>query len=406
MHRVIVFLLWVVAVPLRVLHAQDEATPASEIYIHDGFTVERIYSVPREQGSWVAMCFDDRGRIYASDQGPRLFRITPPQSSTNSDCTIEIVSDQWGFSQGMSFINGALYVVQHGDRSESNFRPDVLLRICDTDDDDKLDTAEQLMEFPKVEGDAANWVEHSLHAVIPGPDGTSIYIVSGDRNGLPCEKGRVPRHWNRDSWDFDYTEHPYAGGWVLRADLDGKNPEYLCIGLRNSYDIAFNHNGDLFTYDSDLENDFGLPNYRPTAIRQVLSGTDSGWGGRAGEMLWNWTPDWEDIQPPLKNIGPGSPTGICFGYGAKFPARYQHALYACDWSYGRMFAVHLTASGASYTADPEPFLSAQGLPIADVCVSPLDGALYFFDGLERPAGHHELEMHRLADVDIRRHEIC
>ena len=145
----------------------------------------------------------------------------------------------------------------------------------------------------------------------------------------------------------------------MRADLDGENREYLCMGLRNSYDLAFNRDGDLFTFDSDLENDFGLPNYRPTAIRQILSGTDSGWGGRAGEMLWSWTPKWEEIQPPIKNIGPGSPTGIAFGYGTKFPARYQQALFACDWSYGRMFAVHLTPTGASYTAEAEPFLSAQ-----------------------------------------------
>lgn len=357
-----------------------EATPANAIHIHEGFAVERVYSVPRDQGSWVAMCFDDKGRIYASDQGMRLFRITPPVAGLSADCTVEIVSDQWGFSQGMTFINGALYVMQHGDRSESNFRPDVLLRLKDTNGDDKLDTAERLIEFPRVTGDAANWVEHSYHAVVLGPDGKSIYIVSGDRNGLPCEKGLTPKHWNRDSWDFESTKQPYSGGWVMRADLDGKNPEYICMGLRNSYDLAFNRQGDLFTYDSDLENDFGLPNYRPTAIRQVLSGTDSGWGGRAGEMLWSWTPTWEDIQPPLKNIGPGSPTGICFGYGAKFPAKYQNALFACDWSYGRMFAVHLKPSGASYSADPEPFLSAQGLPIADVAVSPRDGALYFLTG--------------------------
>ena len=365
---------------LASLQAVEESTPASAISIHKDFKVERIYSVPRDQGSWVAMCFDDKGRIYASDQGPRLFRITPSRSGIESESKVEVVSDKWGFSQGMAFINGSLYLMQHGDHSEQNFRREVLLRLTDTDGDDRLDRADRLIEFPRVSGDAANWYEHSLHAVVPGPDGKSIYIVSGDRNGLPCKKGLAPKHWNRDSWEFSFENQPYPGGWVIRTDLDGKNMEYLCMGLRNSYDMAFNRMGDLFTYDSDLENDFGLPNYRPTAIRQILSGTDSGWGGRAGEMLWSWTPKWEDIQPPLKNIGPGSPTGVSFGYGAKFPSAYQNALFACDWSYGRMFAVHLTAKGASYDAEPEPFLSAQGLPIADLAVSPVDGALYFVIG--------------------------
>ena len=367
------------AAPMLV-KAADEATPAAAIHVHEGFAVERVHSVPRDQGSWVAMCFDEQGRIYASDQGMRLFRITPQPPGSTEQATVELVSDQWGFSQGMAFIQGRLYLIQHGDRAEENPRPDRLLRISDTDGDDNLDSAETLHEFPRVTGDASNWVEHSLHAVVPGPDGRSIFIISGDRNGLPCSQGCTPKHWNRDSWEHGFTAEPYSGGWVVKADLDGQNMEYVCMGLRNCYDMAFNHHGDLFTYDSDLENDIGLPNYRPTAIRQILSGGDNGWGGRAGEMLWSWTPTWEDIQPPLKNIGPGSPTGVCFGYGARFPARYQQALFACDWSYGRMFAVHLHPKGGSYTADPEPFLSAQGLPIADVAVSPADGALYFVIG--------------------------
>ena len=49
------------------------------------------------------------------------------------------------------------------------------------------------------------------------------------------------------------------------------------------------------------------------------------------------------------NIGPGSPTGVTFGYGAKFPAKYQEALFICDWSFGKLYAIHLTPEGASYT---------------------------------------------------------
>jgi len=56
----------------------SEATPASAIQVHEGFSVQRVHSVPRADGSWVAMCFDAKGRIYASDQGPRLFRYSPP----------------------------------------------------------------------------------------------------------------------------------------------------------------------------------------------------------------------------------------------------------------------------------------------------------------------------------------
>lgn len=380
MPRVSCLLVVLASLANSTIGAAEEATPAEKIEIHEGFAVERVLSVPRELGSWVAFCFDARGRIYASDQGPRLFRITPPPIGAAAEPIVEVVSDVWGHSQGMAFISGALYSIQHGDHHPDRFRPDVLLRIRDSDGDDRLDAAETLIEFPRATGDAANWYEHSYHAVIPGPDGQSIYLVSGDRNGLPDDRTRTPKLWNRDSWEYPFTDAPFCGGWVARADLDGKNLEVVCMGLRNCYDLAFDRQGDLFTFDSDLENDFGLPNYRPTAIRQILSGSDSGWGGRAGEMLWSWKPDWEEIQPPILDIGPGSPTGICFGHDAAFPSRYREALFACDWSYGRMFAIHLEPDGATHSAESEPFLSAQGLPIADVAVSPTDHALYFLTG--------------------------
>ena len=47
----------------------------SKIQVTDGFQVEQIYEVPREsQGSWVALCLDDKGRLIAGDQEGGLFR--------------------------------------------------------------------------------------------------------------------------------------------------------------------------------------------------------------------------------------------------------------------------------------------------------------------------------------------
>ena len=92
---------------------------------------------------------------------------------------------------------------------------------------------------------------------------------------------------------------------------------------------------------------------------------------------------WEDSVPPTVDIGPGSPTGVVFGYGAKFPAKYQDALYICDWSYGKMYAVHLKPKGAGYAADFEEFMAAQPLPLTDVLISPKDGAMYVTVGGRR-----------------------
>src|SRR5207249_1045918 len=83
---------------------------------------------------------------------------------------------------------------------------------------------------------------------------------------------------------------------------------------------------------------------------------------------------------PVINVGPGSPTGMVFGYGANFPYKYQEALFCCDWSYGKLYACHLKESGATYSAELEEFLNGSPLPLTDIVVNPKDGAMYFTIG--------------------------
>ncbi len=124
---------------------------------------------------------------------------------------------------------------------------------------------------------------------------------------------------------------------------DGSDIELVATGFRNEYDIAFNQQGELFTYDADMEWDVGTPWYRPTRINHVISGGEFGWRNGTGK----WPEYYPDSFGAAVNIGPGSPTGICFGYGTKFPKKYQDALFICDWSYGNIHAVHLSPEGST-----------------------------------------------------------
>ena len=81
-------------------------------------------------------------------------------------------------------------------------------------------------------------------------------------------------------------------------------------------------------------------------------------------------------------LGPGSPTGVLFGTNAKFPKRYQEAIYLLDWTFGRIYALHLSADGSSYTAEKEVLLSGKALPVSDAAIGP-DGAMYFTTGGRR-----------------------
>ena len=65
----------------------------------------------QEQGSWVNLCLDEKGRIYASDQYGGLYRFNPPPAGRPLDsASIEKLSVEIRGVNGMLFAFGALYV--------------------------------------------------------------------------------------------------------------------------------------------------------------------------------------------------------------------------------------------------------------------------------------------------------
>ncbi len=350
-----------------------QATPVDKIKIAKGFQVELLYSVPKEsEGSWVAMTQDDKGRMICSDQYGALYRITPPAiGGAAADTKVEKLSIDFGHCQGLLYHAGALYGVVNDDAYQGRG----LYRCKDTNNDDQFDTVELLRAFPGKAG------EHGPHAVIASQDGKSLYVMCGNQTPEPnCETSRVPRHWGEDQLfpmllGRGFMRDVQApGGWLAHTDLDGKKWELVNTGTRNTYDIAMHYNGDIFGFDADMEWDTGMPWYRPTRVGLMQSGGEFGWRTCSKK----WPVRWEDNLAPVVDIGPGSPTGVAFGYGAKFPGKYQDALYICDWSYGKMYAVHLTPSdnGASHSGVTEEFMSASPLPLTDIEVSKKDGAMY------------------------------
>nr|MBA4167731.1 c-type cytochrome [Chitinophagaceae bacterium] len=170
----------------------------------------------------------------------------------------------------------------------------------------------------------------------------------------------------------------WHGGWIAQIDSTGTNWKLFSSGFRNPFDLAFNDAGDMFTYDSDMEWDFGTPWYRPTRICHVTSGAEFGW--RPGDD--KWSPVFPDNLPAVLNIGQGSPTNVVSGLNARFPEKYRKSIFAFDWSFGIIYSIHLEPKGASYEAKGEEFISGAPLPLTDGVIGP-DGALYFLTGGRR-----------------------
>ncbi|HZJ15652.1 MAG TPA: hypothetical protein VFD27_11405, partial [Chthoniobacteraceae bacterium] len=371
--------------------AAGVATPAEQLTVPPGFKVELLKSATEREGSWVSMAIDDQGRLYISPQNKApdggIMRVTLDESG-------HIAKTDWlkpdvGAAMGMLWAFNSLYVSGQGPDGQA------IYRLRDLDHDGELDKAEL---FKKVPGGGG---EHGAHAIVLGPD-NQLYFVHGNSTPLidgidPQSPYRnygedilIPRIMDPVATFFDKLKVPY--GHVLRTDENGTKWELIAGGMRNAYDIDFNADGELFTYDSDMEWDVGLPWYRPSRVLHIVPGAEFGF--REGNQKW---PDYyPDSLPPVCDIGLGCPTGVKFGSRSYFSERYRRAFFILDWTFGRILAVHLKPNGASYDAanplksylhpsgpeasqDVEVFLSGKGMPLSDLEFGK-DGAMYLTVG--------------------------
>lgn len=346
--------------------------------VKEGFQAELLYTVPKDtQGSWVSMTVDPKGRLIVSDQYGGMYRVVPPAPGAPAANTrVEPLDVKMGHAQGLLYAFDSLYVMVANDQPYKRG----LYRVRDTNGDDQFDQVTLLREL-------SGGGEHGPHAILKHPDGRSLTIIIGNQTKLTDLAGsRVPAIWGEDHllprlWDGNGFMRGVLGpgGAIYRIDPEGKDWELQAVGFRNEYDGGYNRNGELFTFDADMEWDMNTPWYRPTRVNHVVSGAEFGWRSGAGK----WPAYYPDSLGAVVDIGPGSPTGTAFGYGTKFPAKYQEAFYICDWSYGKLYAVHLKPDGASYVGEFEEFVSGQPLALTDLEVNPVDGALYFAVGGRR-----------------------
>jgi putative heme-binding domain-containing protein len=349
------------------------------ITIVEGFDAELLYSVPKEEGSWVAMAFDPQGRLIVSDQdSDGVFRVTlADENDPSSKIDVERLDGfPWDpIPWGKRKVGGALGFLYAFDSLYMSSMKG-FYRCRDTDGDDQYD------EFTLLKKLHVGY-EHSAHSIIKTEDGEGLYLVSGNHSRLPDGvRSLQPEVWGLDSLlpaMNDPSGHAIGvhapAGWICRISPDGKDWTMISSGMRNSVDIALNREGELFTYDSDLEFDIGSPWYRATRVNHVTSASEFGW--RAGSAKW---PDYyEDSNGSVIDIGPGSPTAISFGHHSNYPDYYQDKLFLCDWTFGTIYTVDLEESGSSYVGTKKEFLNGTPLNIAAMRFGP-DGHMYFVIG--------------------------
>ncbi|MBY0229175.1 MAG: c-type cytochrome [Gemmataceae bacterium] len=357
--------------------AKREATGPADLYVLPDFKVELLHTAdPVTEGSWINLCKDDKGRLLVSGQNRQpILRFTFDKGKVSG---VEKLPLPVSECMGMLHAHGYLFLNAAGKKGFG------LYRFKETDG--AYDEGTFLKRF---EGGG----EHGPHGIALGPDGL-LYVMNGNHTKVPegllptsphknyREDILLPRQWDGGGHAVGILA---PGGYVTRLDKDGKNCELVLAGFRNAYDHAFNADGELFTFDSDMEWDWGMSWYRPIRVNHCVSAAEFGWRSGSGKFPESYP----DSLPATVDIGIGSPVGVTNGIGAKFPEKYQKAMYVLDWTYGRVIAVHLKPQGASYTATWENLVAPKGIDDPKAPKKPLtvtdaiigdDGAMYFTTG--------------------------
>jgi hypothetical protein len=381
------------------------ADPNQVIQALNGFKVEIVAKADRvKQGSWISLAEDDQGRLIlgANEQQP-FTRLTLDKAGkvTKTETIFTPVSE----AMGVTWHDNALYV--QGGRLEKPFTETLdnpgfgrqsgqagLHRLRDPKGDGSFTTIDTLRTWDGWEGGHS---DHGIHEARVSPDGKHFYIING--NGVVPVPDVSPNSPLRNYADDRIIpllgeqtgrlgQEKAPGGTITRTTFDGKDPYLFAGGMRNALHFDWNADGEIFSFDSDMEPEFGVPWYRPVRVFWLPSGADLGYRGNSGKY-----PTWyEDSLPPLVDIGLGSPVGVTFGYRTAFPAKYQKALYVADNNYGRIIAVHLKPAGSGYVAASwENFIWPKSLygatprmphNVTDMIVA-RDGTFYYVIGNRR-----------------------
>ncbi|MGN6547092.1 MAG: heme-binding protein, partial [Aureliella sp.] len=154
--------------------AQAQTAPAGAFRTPQGFTVDLVYQVPmEEQGSWVCLCVDPKGRLIASDQYGKLYRVTLSKNADGKPEKVEALEVDIGMAQGLYAFDNVLLININGKGPDGPG----LYRLTDTDNNDQYDKVEHVVP---IKGTG----EHGPHAIIPGPDG-KIYFCGGNQSDVP-----------------------------------------------------------------------------------------------------------------------------------------------------------------------------------------------------------------------------
>ncbi|SOD96586.1 PVC-type heme-binding CxxCH protein [Spirosoma fluviale] len=296
-----------------------------------------------------------------------------------------------------------------------------LVVYTDENGDDKPDKKEVMLTgFGGLDHD------HSLHAVVAGPDGKYYFntgnagphIVS-DKDGWTLRSGSLyvggtPYNKANKGNQVSDDGRIWTGGMALRINPDGSNLKVMAHNFRNNYETALDSYGNMWQNDNDDQ---------VVACRTsfLMEGANAGYFSSDGTRYWqgdqrpgqtipiaHWHQEDPGVMPAGDISGAGSPTGMVMYEGDELGPQYRGMLLSAEAGRNVIFSYKPEPMGAGYRMPRTDFISTfpevdpnykwdaatddtrKWFRPSDVAVGP-DGAIYIADWYDPVVGGHQMK---------------
>lgn len=358
---------------------------------------------------------NDSTRVRHHSEGDRVVILEDTDGDGRADVSKVFVQDK--------DLRAPLGIAVLGNKVFVSSSPNLIV-YTDENGDDVPDSKEILLTgFGGLDHD------HSLHAVVGGPDG-NLYFNTGnagphvvtDRSGWTLRSGSVYtggtpyNKVNQGNMKSD-DGRVWVGGLALRINPRGEHLKVMAHNFRNAYELAVDSRGDMWQNDNDDQ----VVACRTTWL---MEGGNAGYFSADGTRYWqadqrpwqdvfsaHWHQDDPGVMPAGDNAGAGSPTGVALNESDALGPRYRGMLLSADAGRNVVFAYHpkrdrtgydlgkrinfitsLAGDNAGYVWNDS---AANAQPVkwfrpSDVLFG-TDGALYVADWYDPVVGGHQMQ---------------